>query len=142
MNIPVNSNLADELNLFEHYKSFADSAIDWEMIQDVKGKYIYISPSFFNITGYEVLNLTENPSLIEKIMHPDYIEYYKNEHCESFRNSEKSHNLEFKIISKNGTEKWIEHYCKPLFNEKGIRLGRKINNRDITEKKIIHNIYS
>lgn len=131
-----------KIELSDLYKAFADSSIDWEMIQDTNEYYIYVSPSFKQLTGYDIAELHKNSSFIESIIHPEYLPYYKKEHTNKFRLSEESHSIEFKIITKDGGEKWIEHYCKPLYSSNGERIGRKINNRDITEKKKFQLSYS
>ncbi|NJO88156.1 MAG: PAS domain S-box protein [Chloroflexia bacterium] len=63
-----------------------------------------------------------------------YDKFY--EHSVSIHEMESS-NLQFKIIHKNGTERWIEHICQPLFDNSGDYMGHRGTNRDITDKKEI-----
>ena len=39
------------------------------------------------------------------------------------------------IIHRNGKERWINHYCVPVFLDDGTWIGRRESNRDITELK-------
>jgi hypothetical protein len=49
--------------------------------------------------------------------------------------------VDFRIITRDGTEKWIGHSCQPVFNAEGKWIGQRGSNRDITErKKTEHNL--
>jgi len=80
----------------------------------------------------------KTPSLISSIVHPQDIEIY-NHHVEHFHDKDKhfeeGQELEFRIIAKHGEVKWIGHVCRQVFNEEGIFLGRRVSNRDITDRK-------
>jgi signal transduction histidine kinase len=43
--------------------------------------------------------------------------------------------IEYRIVARNGREQWIEHICRPLFGADDHYLGRRISNRDVTERK-------
>ena len=43
--------------------------------------------------------------------------------------------LEFRIIDKDGEEKWLWHICRPVYSRTGEFLGKRVSNRDITDKK-------
>jgi light-regulated signal transduction histidine kinase (bacteriophytochrome) len=43
--------------------------------------------------------------------------------------------VEFRIITRNGEERWIEHLCGNIFGTDGKWLGQRSNNRDITDRK-------
>jgi signal transduction histidine kinase len=45
--------------------------------------------------------------------------------------------VEYRVLARNGQERWIEHVCRPLFGTDNVYLGRRISNRDITEQKEI-----
>jgi light-regulated signal transduction histidine kinase (bacteriophytochrome) len=45
--------------------------------------------------------------------------------------------VEFRIITHNGEERWIEHLCGNVFASDGRWLGQRSNNRDITDRKRI-----
>ena len=43
--------------------------------------------------------------------------------------------VEFRIITRGGEERWLEHVCQPVYGSNGNYLGRRGSNRDITERK-------
>ena len=46
-------------------------------------------------------------------------------------------NFEYRILTRDGEQRWVEHVCRPLFSTDNRYLGRRISNRDITERKRI-----
>jgi len=46
------------------------------------------------------------------------------------------HDIEHRIHHKNGELRWIEHLCRPVRDAAGHSLGRRVSNRDITERKL------
>jgi PAS domain S-box-containing protein len=43
--------------------------------------------------------------------------------------------LEFRIITRNNEIRWLAHLCRSVYNEAGTYLGRRVSNRDITDRK-------
>ncbi|MGV1098329.1 ATP-binding protein [Thiovibrio sp. JS02] len=118
----------------EKFRTVADFTYDWEYWLDPAGNYLYISPSVERITGYTPADFKENPDLGMEIMHPDHIPQMKN-HLVRAMNDRKVCMMEFRIISREGKERWIGHTCQPVFNAAGEFLGRRASNRDITGSK-------
>ena len=50
-------------------------------------------------------------------------------------NSKELHDVDFRIITRNGETRWISHSCKAVFDDEGKWTGRRASNRDITERK-------
>ena len=77
-----------------------------------------------------------------RIVHPDDQQFYE-EHQRTVHDASAGPiSIEFRIISRDGSEHWIEHVCRPLYGPEDRYLGRRVSNRDITlrkqaEKKII-----
>ena len=119
----------------EKFRTLVTWTYDWEIWLDPRGNVVYTSPSCERITGYSPEELITAPDLITRIIHPDdqlfYTEHQKLIHAES-AGIEK---LEYRVIARNGQERWIEHICRPLFGANNTYLGRRISNRDITEQK-------
>jgi two-component system nitrate/nitrite sensor histidine kinase NarX len=44
--------------------------------------------------------------------------------------------LEYRILTREGKECWIEHICRPLFGADNRYLGRRVSNREVTERKL------
>jgi signal transduction histidine kinase len=46
-----------------------------------------------------------------------------------------AHLVEFRVITREGEERWLEHACQPVYGAGGTYRGRRANNRDITERR-------
>ena len=115
------------------FRLLADYAADWEYWVCPEGNYIYISPVCKQTSGYPPEAFEKNKNLLSEITHPDYRELVE-EHFN--KKIEKLHKpIDFKIITADGKEKWISHYCRPVYDENKKYLGKRGVNRDITERK-------
>lgn len=121
----------------EKFRTLVDWTYDWELWVDPDGKIIYSSPACKRITGYEPEEFTANPDLLVNIVHEDDKFAYKEHHDKVHDQSADVMNVEFRIVTHDGAELWIEHVCRPLFGGDGRYLGRRVSNRDITERKQI-----
>ncbi len=127
------------------YRLLADYASDWEYWIDPEGRFIYVSPVCAKISGYEPEEFLENKDLIFEVTHPAYRDVIRNHYHDVINFQDQQ--LEFKIIRKDGEERWISHACRPVYDEKGKYLGKRGINRDITlrkkseqAQKVIYNI--
>ena len=119
----------------ERFRIVADFTYDWEYWVSPEGDFVYVSPACERITGYGVNDFKEDPRLLENIAHTDDREKVRRHlHNESAPSEVLS--LQFRIITKNGKERWIEHVCQPVHGAEGQWLGRRASNRDITERKL------
>lgn len=119
----------------EKYRTVADFTYDWEFWIAQDGNYYYVSPSCESITGYRSREFILNPDLLIKITHSDdqdkiidYLSFIQERHTEHGT-------LEFRIITKDGQERWIGHKSQPVYNTNGDYQGIRGSNRDITERK-------
>jgi len=119
----------------EKYRTIADYNYDWETWLGTDGKYIYVSPSCLRITGYQVEDFMNDPNLYGNIAHPDDREMVKNHRYEPRKVNNPDIAMDFRIITRNGEERWISHSCQPVYNTEGIWLGQRGRNSDITERK-------
>ena len=95
-----------ELDEYEFkYKTVANKTNDWEFWIGADGNYNYISPAFEKITGYLVEDLKENPSLIEKIIHPDDFEMMMRHLEDEMKNTLEISELEFRIVTRSKKNK-------------------------------------
>lgn len=119
----------------EKFRTLVDWTYDWEKWIDPHGKIIYTSPSCERITGYTPTAFIQNPDLLVDIVHPEdrpfYVEHQKVVHDQSAGPT----SVEYRIISQDGMEHWIEHHCRPLYGSDGSYLGRRVSNRDVSERK-------
>jgi PAS domain S-box-containing protein len=119
------------------FQIVADYAYDWEYWEDQNKCLLYISPSCERVTGYKPEEfLIDKCELIRKIIHPDDIEIFNN-HINDQHNLDSVHEIEFRIIKKDGSIINLSHLCRPVYDETNQYLGRRVSNKDITERTII-----
>jgi diguanylate cyclase (GGDEF)-like protein/PAS domain S-box-containing protein len=120
-------------NSEEKYRILADYSPNWEYWLAADGSYFYVSPACLDVSGYTPADFFADAGLMEKIIHPDDLDTWR----EHGPNSARSYHglLTVRIRAKDGGERWIEHVCKPVFDEAGNFLGRRGSNRDITDRR-------
>ncbi len=123
----------------EKYRMLADFTYDWEYWLGPDGRYIYVSPSCERITGYRAEEYLADPALLERIVHPDdralVADHLKQVMLHSSDQAIDLRAIDFRIITRSGEERWIGHYCQPVYDPTGQYLGQRGSNRDITERK-------
>lgn len=118
----------------ERYRLVSDSTNDWIYWIALDGNFLYISPSCELITGYSPEDFTNNPELYHKIIFKEDKEKVRNHSFYSVSDND-PHELEFRIITKDGELRWINHKCRPVIGKDGKILGRRGTNSDITVQK-------
>ncbi|MDP2810017.1 MAG: response regulator [Rhodocyclaceae bacterium] len=116
----------------EKYRLLADYANDCIFWLAPDGRYLYISPASERITGYAPEAFLADPGLMARIVHPDDQADFR-AHLATARADERE--LEFRIVRRDGGERWIAHFCRPVHDEADNVLGRRGSNRDITGRK-------
>ena len=119
------------------FRTVADYTYDWEYWKDENEQIVYMSPSCERITGYPWEEFISDPSLIERIICREDTsamrEHFMKVHTIEHR--EQASEAEFRIKNKNGSVVNIHHICRPIYNERQQYLGRRVSNRDVTERK-------
>lgn len=125
--------LEDSKKLF---KTISDVATDWILWQTPHGEIVYTSPACERITGYTEQELLDNPGLVKKMVHPEDLEQWTF-HFHDVNKQQEPGGNEFRIVTKQGVVKWIEHTCRPVYNEADEFVGIRSSNSDITSRKKI-----
>ncbi len=120
----------------ERYRTVADFAHAWEYWLDPDGEYIYVSPACERISGYRVEEFQQDPNLMEKITHPDDKHLLFDHIHNTLQGRSDACELEYRIITRDGQERWIGHACQGVYNHANEYLGRRGSNRDITDRKL------
>jgi PAS domain S-box-containing protein len=118
------------------FQTLADYTYDWAYWMDTDFKVIYTSPSCERITGFAPEGFTGNPDLTVTIMHPDDRELFIR-HRSEVHDRQEHGELEFRIIHRDGSIRWIGHVCRPIIDSAGHFFGTRVSNRDITDRKTI-----
>ena len=125
----------DELRQAElRYRTIADFTHDWETWVNPDGSYNYVSPSFERVTGYRVQQLIDRPDMLNEIILPDDFSQWQ-EHRQAVHAQHEPDEIQFRIRTKKGQIRWIEHLCQPVYGDHGEYLGIRASNRDITARK-------
>lgn len=136
----MQSNLARSVNDLreneERFRTVADFTYDWEYWQALDGSLPYVSPSCERLTGYSAGAFQQDPGLLIRIMHPEDQARFAGQLIAS----DKAENLtyqefDFRILTRAGEERWIAHVEQPVHGRNGECRGRRVSNRDITERK-------
>ncbi len=140
MEVVQRRRVEEALRLSENkFRAVADFTYDWEYWIDPAGNHVYISPSCERITGYRREEFIKNPDLLAAIIHPDDKKELLQHLQREIKRDRVSH-LDFRIITRQGEEKWISHSCQPVFGSAGENLGRRASNRDITKRKQLESV--
>ncbi len=119
----------------EKYRTVANFASNWEFWMDPKDVMLYCSPSCKRVTGYSASEFEQNSKLIYDIIHPEDIEFYRVHLNEESNSHHCNHEIQFRIIRKDGTVRWIGHFCQPIYDENHVFKGTRGSNKDITLRK-------
>ena len=119
----------------QRFRTVAEYNYHWESWVGPDGKYIYVSPSCERITGYSAEEFMKDPELFTRIVHPDDRETVSM-HMKSHVDTEgtEGNHIDFRIITRGDAISWISHYCQPVYDEEGNRLGVRASNIDFTDR--------
>ncbi|UCE83338.1 MAG: GAF domain-containing protein, partial [Deltaproteobacteria bacterium] len=118
----------------ELFRLVADFTYDWEYWLAPDGKYVYVSPACQRITGYSVNEFHKDPNFLSTIIHPEDHDVVCR-HLEESLESDQVLHVDFRIITRSGEERWLSHFCQPVYGKDQSYLGRRASNRDITKRK-------
>jgi two-component system, cell cycle sensor histidine kinase and response regulator CckA len=117
------------------YRTVAEFTYDWEFWQGPDGGFIYVSPSCKRITGLDASEFLSNPSTFEQIICTDDIHLWK-AHRHDSQAGKHVTGVVLKIVHADGTIRFIEHFCNPIYDSSGSFLGTRGSNRDVTERML------
>lgn len=117
------------------YQTVADFTYAWEYWIGTDGELVYVSPSCKRISGYSQKEFLRNPALLHEIIHPDDQKLFIG-HTHEVDELGGTIPIQFRIITKDGQERWLGHNCQSISNTMGECTGRRGSNRDITQQKV------
>lgn len=130
----LNKQLKEERRIL---KVVSENSKNWEYWLDKDLGFIYCSESCLTITGYTRRNFLEDINLLEKIIYPEDKDLF-NQHSQVYK-LQQAGQIDFRIVHKDGSIRWIHHSCLPIYDEKGKFIGTRGSNSDITYLKDIEN---
>ncbi len=118
----------------EHkYRLLAENSSDWIFWQDSAGKYRYVSEACFDISGYRPDEFMADAGLLPRILHPEDRAAYAG-HTD--HDGDVDAILDFRILHRDGSLRWIGHRCRAIHDAAGQIQGRTGSNRNITARKL------
>jgi PAS domain S-box-containing protein len=118
----------------EHFRTLVEFTTDMEYWIGADHSLVYVSPASESITGYSPAEFGRTPDLLEAIVHPGDRQAYQRHMAEEFGGLEPG-SLDYRIVARDGTQRWIGHVCRPVLGPEGAFQGRRCSNRDITGRK-------
>lgn len=132
-----------ELRLEEHkFHIMADNTYAWEFWLGTDNRFIYVSPSCKQITGYDASDFMADPTLMYSIIYPeDRHSFY--DCCLKFHSARV--NFEYRIVHRSGSIHWIRHDGKVIMAADGTCLGLRGSNLDVTaehqlKQQLVHSL--
>jgi len=118
----------------EKFRNIVENTSEWIWELNTEGEITYSNPIVKKILGYssEELIGKNNFALISKFDRKRILEIF----LDKIEKNEGWVNLEISWTHKNGSHRFLESNAVPIIDEKGILIGYRGINRDITERKI------
>ncbi len=123
-------------NSEQRYRIVTEFTNDFTYWRRPDGSFEFISPACLEVTGYSREELFAQPSLMEEMIHPADRPMADQMILENGGANNCNHEeIEFRIITKGGSTRWVRHNCRPIIDENGSFLGNRGCRSDITERK-------
>lgn len=116
------------------YRTVADFTYDWEYWRSADGRLLYVSPSCERISGYGPEAFVDDPDLMRELILPEDLDIW-DDHRREAEGTPGIHEIQFRIRTRDGDVRWLEHICQPVTARGGEFLGVRASNRDVTLRK-------
>ncbi|QCU89596.1 putative bifunctional diguanylate cyclase/phosphodiesterase [Thiomicrorhabdus sediminis] len=126
--------VSSQRELTKLFKAVIDSSLEFTYVRDESGRYSYVSPAVERITGYSPDEFCEKIDFMSDIVHWEDVLKWQN-YLKQQDGKFDTRGIEFRIISKSGQIRWLEHFRGPINSDDGKYLGMRAINIDITERK-------
>ncbi|QIA09341.1 PAS domain S-box protein [Draconibacterium halophilum] len=114
------------------YRLLAENTTDVISLLDKEGRFVYVSPSIKNVSGYEPDELLGKKSCT--FFHPKDTQLVVADSYWNRLKSGLSISLNYRFISKDGEYEWMESKRQPVFNNKNELVKIVSTSRTITER--------
>ncbi|MFH7244751.1 MAG: EAL domain-containing protein [Spirulina sp.] len=113
------------------YRLVADNISDLVGLHDLKGNFIYVSPSCLGLLGHTADNLLGQN--FYDFIHPDDRERVRLQ-IQALRPPQTLAQLLYRAVRSSGDDLWLETLAKPILNERGRVVQVQTVSRDVTER--------
>ncbi len=116
----------------ERYRLLADNADDFVLVNHVDGRRLYVSPSFYRVTGWtpEDLQATDWRTRV----HPDDLPLVEQTRAANLAGE--TTQIEYRMLCKDRSWLWLDIRCKPLVGPDGRVVQMQVWARDVTRRKL------
>ncbi|HNH35494.1 MAG TPA: ATP-binding protein [Rhodocyclaceae bacterium] len=118
------------------YRTVADFTYDWETWVAPDGAWLYCSPACERMTGYARTDFLNVPNLLTDLVEAEDRPMMQAHMCGTAPPHDTVEQISFRIVRRDGTRRWLEHVCRPVFDDNGNYLGRRASNHDITARRL------
>jgi len=119
----------------ERYFRLTENARDMIFrISIINGIYEYVNKASFDLTGYTPQEFYSTPMLIEKIIHPDWKNYFR-ALWERMKEGSVPEIFEYQIINKAGETKWLNQRNVLIKNDSNVPAALEGIVTDVTGRK-------
>ncbi len=98
------------------------------------GIYEYVSPASIDLTGYTPEEFYESPMLIQKYIHPDWVEYLQ-EQWANLVDGKVAPSYEYQIVHKSGDKRWMNQRNVLILDNNGQPQAIEGIVTDVTDRK-------
>ncbi|MCM2358397.1 MAG: PAS domain S-box protein [Geobacteraceae bacterium] len=119
----------------ELYRTLVDFTSDFIFWRSADGTaLLYVSPQCAQYTGYGDAEFYLRPGLLDEIVHPADRDRWQ-QHITVACSGNCAEPLELRFVTKTGATRWVNHLCRPVFDELGKLLGVRGSFSDISDRK-------
>lgn len=116
----------------ERYKLITENSQDMVSLMDLKGNYVFITPSVKEALGYDPMDVIGKDTF--DFIHPEDQELVREVMVASVETKMKEGSAVFRWRHKNGEYRWIEAKGGVIVDDEGTPIYIRSNKLDITEK--------
>jgi len=117
----------------ERFRLLAENSADLVTQISADFKYLYVSPSYKSILGYDAETLQGGD--VQQYIHPDDLPDLKERFLQAVSKKAETFEAEYRIRRQDAEFRWLEARCKFFYDDRGIFNKFQIHSRDVTERK-------
>jgi diguanylate cyclase (GGDEF)-like protein/PAS domain S-box-containing protein len=117
----------------EKYRILADYSPNWEYWLADDGSYLYVSPACSAVSGYAPADFFADPGLMEKIIEPADLAAWKA--AGPAPGLDQLAPFACRIRAIDGSERWVEHVARRVFDAAGQARGWRGSYANITQRR-------
>ncbi|MES2320205.1 MAG: EAL domain-containing protein [Pseudomonadota bacterium] len=117
----------------EKYRILADYSPNWEYWLAQDGSYLYVSPACIEVSGYAPADFFADAALMDKLIDPADQQAWTEFGLGCGK--EEIAPFAFRIRTREGAERWVEHVAKRVFDRNGNPLGLRGSYSNVTQRR-------